>query len=241
VPLLSVFYLFQQTVIRANPDGTITAPKSFEPGEATFHEATPDLWREVDGTHQLALRNINGINTILDSEDPTSVLQAVPPRKATPLNLTILMGALPILTVAVIVWPVSYLVRRHYRQLVPARPPAQRPTQPPETRRLKTLLRIAAAYNLLWLLGVTIALTPVLSVQLDFYGKAHDPLIRTLQLGGILVIAAAALGVWTLWRLCRPQASSWPTRIGNALIAAALLGLVWIGFVGQLMSFNLNY
>jgi hypothetical protein len=44
VPLLSVFYLFQQTVIHANPDGTITAPKSFEPGEAVFHEVTPDLW-----------------------------------------------------------------------------------------------------------------------------------------------------------------------------------------------------
>jgi CubicO group peptidase (beta-lactamase class C family) len=238
---LSVFYLFQQTVIRANPDGTITAPKSFEPGEAVFQEITPDLWREVDGTHQLALRNINGINTVLDSEDPTSVLQAVPPRKAAPLNLIILMGSLLILTVAVIVWPISYLVRRHYRPLLAAQPPAQLPTQPPETQRWRTLLRIAAAYGLLWLLGWTIVLTPVLSVQLDFYSKAHDPLIRTLQLGGLLVIAAAALGVWSFWRLGGSRASSWPTRIGNAMIAAALLGLVWIGFVGQLMSFNLNY
>ena len=30
-------------------------------------------------------------------------------------------------------------------------------------------------------------------------------------------------------------------RLGNGLIAAALLGLVWIGYVGGLLSFNLNY
>jgi hypothetical protein len=151
------------------------------------------------------------------------------------------MGSLLILTVAVIVWPITYLVRRHYRPLLAAQPPAQLPAQPTETQRWRTLLRIAAAYDLLWLLGWTIVLTPVLSVQLDFYSKAHDPLIRTMQLGGLLVIAAAALGVWNLWRLCKPGASSWPTRIGNGLITAALVGLVWIGFVGQLMSFNLNY
>jgi hypothetical protein len=29
--------------------------------------------------------------------------------------------------------------------------------------------------------------------------------------------------------------------IGNAVLAAALLGIVWIGFAGQLISFDLNY
>jgi len=36
-------------------------------------------------------------------------------------------------------------------------------------------------------------------------------------------------------------AGSWPCRIGNVLIAASLVGLVWIGFVGGLISFDLNY
>jgi hypothetical protein len=35
--------------------------------------------------------------------------------------------------------------------------------------------------------------------------------------------------------------ATWPSRIGNGLIATALLGLVWIGFIGGLISFNLNY
>jgi CubicO group peptidase (beta-lactamase class C family) len=33
----------------------------------------------------------------------------------------------------------------------------------------------------------------------------------------------------------------WLYRIGNVLIAAGLVGLVWTGFIGGLISFDLNY
>ena len=228
---LSVFYLLQQEVIGANPDGTIVAPKAFEPGEAHFREVAPDVWGEIDGTRQLALRDVNGVKTVVDSEDPTSVLQAVPGRKASSLNLTVLVGSFLVLAVAVILWPVAYLVRRHYRPL---------PVQAAEARRMRTLLRIAAAFGVLWLIAWSIVLSPVLSVQLDFYSAAHDALIRTLQIAGLVVMALALAGLWGFWRLLR-TGISWPARVGNGLIAASLLGLVWIGFVGGLMGFSLNY
>jgi len=228
---LSVFYLLQQTVIGATPDGTVIAPKTFEPGEAHFHEIAPDVWQEIGGTHQLALRTINGVQTVLDSEDPTSVLQAVPASKAAPLNMTVLVGSFVMLTLAVILWPVLYLARRHYRS---------NPVQSTEARRPRTVLRVAAAFGILWLVGWTIVLLPVVSTQLDFYSSAHDSLIRTLQVAGLVVVAFAAAGIWSLWRVCALGAT-WPSRIVNGLIAAALLGLVWIGLVGGLIGFNLNY
>jgi len=225
---LSVFYLLQQTVIGADPDGTITAPKFLAPGEAHFHEVAPDTWQEVGGHRRLALQSINGIPTVLDSDDPTSVLQLVPARRSAALNLTVLLGSFVILTLAVILWPITYWVRRHYqRPLAIARGP-------------RTILRIAALLDLLWLAAWTIVLTPVLSIQLDFYSTALDPVIRTLQVTGLVVIALAAVGCWNVWRLCSSEVS-WPARVGNGLIAAALLGLVWIGVIGGLISFNLNY
>src|SRR5581483_1143403 len=42
---LSVFYLLQQTVIAADPDGTLITTKAFEPGEARLREVSPNLWR----------------------------------------------------------------------------------------------------------------------------------------------------------------------------------------------------
>ena len=228
---LSVFYLLQQSVIRANPDGTIVAPKTIEPGEAHLHEVAPDVWREISGTHQLALRNVNGVRTVLDSEDPSSVLQEVPGHRSAPLNLTAFAGSFLILALTVLLWPVSHFVRRHYQRAL---------AYPAEGRRLRTFLRLAATFDVLWLVCWTIVLLPVLSVQLDFYSTGHDPLIRTLQLAGLVVIAVAAGGIWSAWRLCRLE-GSWLYRIGNGLIAAGLVGLVWIGFIGGLISFNLNY
>jgi CubicO group peptidase (beta-lactamase class C family) len=228
---LSVFYLLQQTVIAANPDGTITIPKVFEPGDAYLHEVAPNLWREIDGTRELALTTLNGVKTVLDSEDPTAVLQAVPGDRSASLNLTVLLGSILVLICTVILWPVTSLVRRHY----------QRPlAYPAEGRRLWTFLRIAATFDVVWLVSWIIVLLPVLSIQLDFYSSAHDSLIRTLQLAGLIVIALAAGGIWSVWRLCR-FASSWLCRIGNGLIGAALLGLIWIGYVGGLLSLDLNY
>jgi CubicO group peptidase (beta-lactamase class C family) len=228
---LSMFYLLQQTVIRANPDGTIVAPKAIETGEAHLHEVSPNVWREIGGTHRLALRNVNGVKTVLDSEDPSSVLQEVPGYQSAPLNLTVLAGSLLILALTVLLWPVSYFLRRHYQHAFAG---------PVEGRRLQTFLRIAATFDVLWLVCWTIVLLPVLSVQLDFYSTGHDPLIRTLQLAGLVVIALAAGGIWSVWRLCRLE-GSWLYRIGNGLVAAGLVGLVWIGFIGGLISFNLNY
>jgi len=224
---LSVFYLLQQTVIGANPDGTLTAPKFLEPGEAQFREVAPDIWQEVGGHRKLALQNVNGINTIVESDDPTSVLQLVPTRRSAALNITVFVASFVVLISAVILWPISYLVRRHYQR------------SPSDGRKFRIILRAAALFDILWLVAWFIVLTPVLNVQLDFYSSALDPVIRTLQLAGVVVPVLAVVGIACLWRLW--SGVSWPARIGNGLIAAGLVGLVWIGIIGGLISFNLNY
>ncbi len=226
---LSIFYLFQQTVIGADADGTISAPKAFAPDEAQLREVSPGVWREIGGSRELALRNVNGVKTVLDSEDPTSVLQAVPMRRSALLNWTILLVSLLVLSVAVLAWPAGGLIRRHYG----------RPSSP-QVRRFRRFLRICALFDLLWLGCWIFVLLPVLNVQLDFYSTRLDPVVRTLQVGGVIVLAAAVIGAWSFGRLYRLEAS-WPARIGNAATAAALAGIVWIGFMGGLIGFNLNY
>ena len=227
---LSVFYLLQQDVIRDNSDGTIAAPRTLEPGEASFQEVATDVWREVGGTRQLALRNVDGVKTVIDSDDPTSVLQAAPLSRSAPLNLTVLLSSLVILALAVLLWPISWLVKRRYPQ----------PADSREVRRLRLLIRAAATFNVLYLVAWMVLLAPVLSVKLWVYSESLDPMVRVLQLAGLVVIAGSVVALWSLWRLSRLQKSriAW---IGNAALAAALLGIVWVGFAGQLISFNLNY
>jgi CubicO group peptidase (beta-lactamase class C family) len=227
---LSVFYLLQQTAIGAKPDGTIAAPRVLEPGEAGFREVGPDLWREVGGTRELALRTVDGVKTVIDSEDPISVLQPVPFLRSAALNLTILLASIAILAVTVMLWPIVVLVRRRY-----ARPP-----DAPEVRRLRRWIGAAVIVALLYVIGWILMLVPVLSVKLWVYSSHNDWVVRLLQLAGLLLLAAVAVGLWNLWRISRLR-SSRIVWLRNAALAAALLGIVWIGFAGKLIGFNLNY
>ncbi|HEX4387967.1 MAG TPA: serine hydrolase [Steroidobacteraceae bacterium] len=227
---LSIFYLLQQTLITANADGTVTTPRSLEPGDATFSEVSPDIWHENGGQRLLALRNVNGVKTVVDSEDPTSVLQAVPMRRSAPLNLTVLLGSFVILVLALIFWPVRWLVRRAYRA----------PGESPEVRRLRRWIAIAVAVDVVYLIAWMAVLKPVLNVELWVYSTGFDPVVRAMQVAGLLVIAAAVVGIWSLWRLSRLQPSRF-AWLRHGVLCAALLGIVWIGFMGGLITFNLNY
>jgi CubicO group peptidase (beta-lactamase class C family) len=228
---LSVFYLLQQSAITANPDGTIRAARGVEPGEDTFHEVGPDLWRVVGGTHQLALQSVDGVKTVIDSEEPIAVLQAVPFLRSASLNLPLLLSSFAVLAVAVIAWPASWIVRR--RLGVQAGDSA-------ELRRLRFLTRTAATFDVIYLVAWMMLLRPVLSTDLQVYSTALDPVVRTLQCAGLAAIAAAAVGIWSVWRASQLPVSTL-YRLWNGALAAAMLGVVWIGFMGNLIGFNLNY
>src|SRR5262249_47392712 len=107
-------------------------------------------------------------------------------------------------------------------------------------RHLRLWVGAAIVFVLLYVVAWIFLLTPVLSVELWFYSTRLDPVVRALQIAGLFVIAAAAMGISGLWRISALQASRW-IRIRTAALAAALLGIVWIGFAGKLFSFNLNY
>jgi hypothetical protein len=81
---------------------------------------------------------------------------------------------------------------------------------------------------------------PVLNVDLQFYSSGLDPVIRMLELAGVLAFAAAALGIWSSWRLARLQVPrSW--RMRAFIAAAGLLGIAWIAAIGGLARLSLNY
>jgi hypothetical protein len=146
------------------------------------------------------------------------------------LNLTILLASLAILVLTVVLWPIAAFLRRRYG----------RPADSKELRRLRLRVGAVVVFVLLFVVAWIVLLMPVLSLKLWVYSTRLDPVVRALQIVGLLVIAAVAVGVWSLWRISALQASRW-VWIRNAALAAALLGIVWIGFAGKLFSFNLNY
>jgi CubicO group peptidase (beta-lactamase class C family) len=228
---LSLFYVVQQSVISANPDGTISEPGMFTPEPVTYREIGPQLWRRADGSQQLMLQTVAGVKTVVDGADPTSVLQAVPLKRSSVLNLTVLILACLILIWTLLAWVLSPWLR----------PPKNIPDDLlAQVRRLRLLLRAAAAFDAVYLVSWLMILKPTLNLELDFYSGRLDPVIGTLEAAGLLAVAAAALGIWSAWSLSRMNI---PRRlpVGGFVTVAGLLGVVWIGFIGGLMRFSLNY
>jgi hypothetical protein len=61
-----------------------------------------------------------------------------------------------------------------------------------------------------------------------------------MQIAGLFAVAAAAVGVWIVWRMFNTEAP-WLSRIWTVAVAASLLGIVWVAGMGGLMEFSLNY
>jgi CubicO group peptidase (beta-lactamase class C family) len=228
---LSLFYVLQQSVISANPDGTISVPGDFSPEPLTYREIGPQLWRQAGGSRQLMLQTVSGVKTVVDGGDPTSVLQAVPLRRSSVLNLTVLILACLILIWTLLAWLLSPWLRP--LKNIPDDLVAQ-------VRRLRLSLRAAAAFDVVYLICWFMLLRPTLNLELDFYSSSLDPMVGTLEVAGLLAIAAAVLGIWSAWRLSRLNI---PRRLPlwGYVTAAGLLGVVWIGFIGGLIRFSLNY
>jgi CubicO group peptidase (beta-lactamase class C family) len=228
---LSLFYVLQQSVISANPDGTISVPGMFTPDPVTYREIGPQLWRRAGGNQQLMLQTVSGVKTVVDGGDPTSVLQAVPLKRSSVLNLTVLILACLVLIWTLLAWLLSPWLR----------PPKNIPADlVAQVRRWRLLLRTAAAFDVVYLVSWFMILRPTLNLELDFYSSSLDPTIGALEAAGLLAIAAAVLGIWSAWRLSRLNI---PRRLplGGFVTAAALLGVAWIGIIGGLIRFSLNY
>lgn len=228
---LSLFYVLQQSVLAANPDGTISVPGLFTPEPETYREIGPQLWRRAGGSQQLMLQTVGGVKTVVDGTDPTSVLQAVPLKRSSVLNLSVLLLACLILIWTLLAWMLSPWLR------APKNIPDDLAAQ---VRRLRLLLHAAALFDVVYLICWFMILRPTLNLELDFYSSSLDPVVATMEAAGVLAIAAAAIGIWSAWRLSRLDI---PRKLPfwGFVTAAGLLGVVWIGIIGGLIRFSLNY
>jgi CubicO group peptidase (beta-lactamase class C family) len=225
---ISLFYLLQQDVLTANPDGTISLA-SIE--DKSFREIAPNLWREVDGTRELQVTDTGGRRTVIDSENPVSVSQAVPLARNSMLNLLVGLFSFLILLATALLWPVAAWLRRSY-------PGQVSPTG--RAARVKLLTRVAAVGDLVYLGGWYMMLAPVLSNRFYVYNTGLDGWTRLLQVAAIVPLVGAVIGVWNA-KLAFAPGRSWGARARSVMVAIALIGIFWIAWMGGLISFDLNY
>jgi hypothetical protein len=227
---VAAFSLTSPTEITARNDGTILvspAPLSLSP--AVYEEIEPWLWQEVGGDRQLSMRAEDGQVTTIVYDSAFSLLR-VDTAHNPAIALPVLLGSATVLLLAVLIWPIAALVRRHYRATGAVT------VRPDRTTRISRLLtRLAAASALVALAGWIQAVTQIMELQDMSFLVLRG--FQALQVLGVLGVIPAAIVVTRGIR----SRIGWMRVTGWILVLAALVGVAWFALTFQLIAPSVSY
>ncbi|PYX62821.1 MAG: serine hydrolase [Acidobacteria bacterium] len=258
--ILEAVFMLGEVKVFTNADGTISADalKDFNGQAKKFQEISSLVYRDVNGQDRMAFkRDANGrLYFVMDF--PFFTFQRVGWVQAKPFNYFVLGASVAILILALVLWPVAALVRRHYGRKL---------NLSPRQRRLRIAVRLVCVADLLFLGG----LIGLLSL-LDAPGAANshiDIWIHLLQIVGVIGAVGTVLAIYSAvhaWRATsspvratvaaagaadagstsapasQTTESSWIwSKIFPTLIAVACIGITWFFVYWNLLNFNLNY
>ena len=144
--------------------------------------------------------------------------------------LSLLFAALAVFLLAVLLWPIAALVRRHYRQ-----PPL---LSVPATRWCRWS-RITALLYLLFAAGWVYVLK-LADESFVNLGNGLDVTLRLIQLVGLLAVIgsiAAIMNARHAWR----EPGRWWRKANGTLLVLACAAMLWFTFNLHLLNLHLNY
>ena len=260
--LFQALGMLSQASVTANSDGTISvsSAKDFSGQLKKFREIEPLVYREVDGQDRVAFQRDSNGRMFFAIDFPFFVFQRAGVLQLGPLNLFLLGSSAGIMVLALLLWPVGAVVRRHYgKKLNLAR----------GERRLRVAVRVVCALNVAFLLGLVLVSN---SLQGSLPTSSLAGRLHLLQVIGLLGALGTFVALYNAWRVWRPAGTSalakstavgvdvssaeattsavaistspsgwWGTKIFETLIAVACVGLAWVMVYWNLLNFSSNF
>jgi CubicO group peptidase (beta-lactamase class C family) len=231
--VLSVATVLGELKVSQNSDGTISANafKDLNGQPKHFREIAPLLFREVNGQSLLGFKRDDSGRLVMAMDFPFMVFQKARWYDGGPLNITIIIGALAVLALTLLLWPVAVLVRRHYGRKLELTP---------ADRRWRLLVRMVCAVDLAFVL----AFVSALSGGFDDPAKLNrglDSVLRIAQLVGWLGVAGTLLALYNLFRSWSDRNRWWWAKLYDSGIALACLGFSWFVLHWNMLHWSLNY
>jgi hypothetical protein len=232
---LSILNLLGQAKVVPNTDGTISFSMMRTPAGELKHyrEIAPFVWREVDGHDRLAAVVKDGkiVRFSSDVVSPFMVFEPVASGTSSSWLIPADLAAFLALTLTLVLWPVSVLVRRRYGagfKLTGERARAHRLV------RLGVLLAVAAAVGWIWIVLWLAGGGILEAAKID--GWVH--LVQALTILGFIGSFLVSLyNVWAVWT----GPSSWFGKLWSIVLMLALLALLWTGWAYHLIGFGVEY
>lgn len=232
--LIKAAGILGEIVVTPLPDGTITASllQRANGKPMTLREEAPFVFRDLEGADYLAFkRDSTGRMEVMYSPYPLFIFQRVGAGEDKQILLPVVLVSLGLMLLALLLWPVAALVRRHY-----GRPLELTPRQ----RRIRLAVKIVLALNILFVACIAGIVTYAFSDIAAF----NDGLNKWIYLAQFIGVLAAIGTLVVLY----DAASSWLDmsrtiwyKLNATILALACLGLLWFVFVGNLLRFTSKY
>jgi CubicO group peptidase (beta-lactamase class C family) len=236
--IFSFLGFLQEVKVTSDAEGTITTDAmttlSGEPKK--WKEIRPMVYRAV-GDQDIVAFSVNpdgpdwtAGRMRLSVGDPFMPYDRVSLEDNESFNIFLFVAIVGILGLAVVLWPVTAWMRRHY----------QHPLElTPEQRRLRLAIRLVCAVDVvyfLWWVGLFSA-----TGWKPFFETSVDPMLRIGQLIGWVGSLGTLLVLYSFLELWGARGQWWLSRIGNAAIVLACVSFSWFLYHWHLLHFNLNY
>jgi CubicO group peptidase (beta-lactamase class C family) len=231
--ILAVLNLVSSLSVSSDSEGTlgISGFNAVNGQAMKFREVAPHLYRQVDGQFAFSFQPDPLGGSMMVTDIPVFVFQRLPWYRGSMFCNVLLVFTASILLLALILWPVAGLLRRHYRQPL---------TLDPSARRLRLLVRLFLLLDVVVLAAWAALLGYGLS-HLSILSTRFDPLFHVVQvftavgLLGVVYAWVYALRAWSqrlFWRI---------GALGELILALAFTGYAWIVLAGNLLHFHLAY
>ncbi len=222
-----------QVQLTINSDGTISLDrvKDLAGNPKRFEEVAPMLFREVHGQSHLAFLKDYAGQRIIVSDIPVFVFQPVPSLKNQNLNLGILIGAVIVMALTLLFWPINAMLRWHYRYGLELTP---------QYRKLRFWMRIVCIVDLALLAGFVLWLSSV-PENIALLSSRFDAKLHAMQVVGVLGVLGTFIAINYCLRSWAAEGLWFWTRVWNTLLMLACVGYSFFLLNWHVLNFRLNY
>jgi CubicO group peptidase (beta-lactamase class C family) len=231
--ILAVTTVLGQAKIVADPKDNTIYIEEFkkENGQPRhFHEIAPMLFKSADGPEKIAFVKDGRGHKVAYIDYPFMVFQAVDGTLDNQiLNYVVIGLGIGVVVLTIVFWPVSAILRKHYRQSLMLDPTA---------RKWRRWAKIACLINIAYLVGFLWAFTLLEKLEL---GSGGDLKLHLLQLIGVFGGIGALLTMVTAMRSWSDSAQWIWYKIWNTLLAVGCVGFFWFLVHWHLLNFDLHY
>jgi CubicO group peptidase (beta-lactamase class C family) len=224
-----IIVLLAQERVVANADGSI----SIEGEPDKWREFQPFVWRKEGSTERLAAKIENGkvVRFSYDELSPFMMFNRTSFWESAEWLLPLLKISVAVLLLAVLLWPVAWIVRRVRAKTLSAHG---------DTAVVFHLMGAAALASVL----IAYAWFSLLSMMLADYttiSSALDGHIWFLHIAtAVVCVGAGLIAIWNAW-LEWANKRPWFARAWSAVLVIACLTTFWVAFTFKLIAFSVNY